>query len=82
MFPLRIHRFLKNLLHLSIRNIHLATRLRMVRKKVLNNMLIKYLPPSLIIALGVPKRVKMFFLMNFITTLESLKGRETTSTQY
>lgn len=47
-----------------------------VLKKIVN----EFLTSTLIISLGVPKRVKMCLLMNFITTLELLEGRATAST--
>jgi len=34
------------------------------------------------IALGAPKRVKMFFFRNFITARVSLEGKATTSTYF
>lgn len=40
----------------------------------------KFLPLSLIMHLGVPNIVKMFFLDNFTTTYESLVGKEIAST--
>lgn len=49
-------------------------------QKAINNLMQKCVPPSPMIAQGIPKSVKMFYFRNVITLRASLVGNATTST--